>query len=163
MLRNFCFLPDHFVMLLKILIVMGVTYFFEFMGFILSWIYGADAVWKYFVFNNIVNALQGVLIFIVLICKRPVLRQFNSNWTFFKEKRLSGKMSLNTRSSSTKDCEDNYCNFTVGHHHRTDSNNICGIAGRYTTSTSTSNFSTNSNVSIITKVNTDSSEGSYDK
>ena len=163
MLRNFCFLQDHFVMLLKIFVVMGVTYFFEFMGFILSWIYGTDAVWKYFVFNNIVNALQGVLIFIVLICKRSVLRQMKSKWTFSKEERLSGRISLNTPSSSTKECDDKYRTFTIGHHYRTDVNNLCGIAGKYSTSTSTSNLSTKSNVSITTKDKTDNSKGFYDK
>ena len=56
---------------------MGVTYFFEFVGFILSWLYGTEKVWKYLVFNNIVNALQGVLIFVVLICKRPIWKMLN--------------------------------------------------------------------------------------
>ena len=54
---------------------MGVTYFFEFLGFILSWIYGNERVENYLVVNNIINALQGVFIFMVLICKRTILKK----------------------------------------------------------------------------------------
>ena len=44
-------------------------------GFTLSWIYGRDRVWKYFVFNDVINLLQGVFIFFVLVCKPSVLSQ----------------------------------------------------------------------------------------
>ena len=57
---------------------MGVTYFFEFLGFILSWIYGNELVENYLVVNNIINALQGVFIFMVLICKRTILEKLVS-------------------------------------------------------------------------------------
>ena len=76
-------------MLLKIFVVMGVTYFFEFVGFILSWLYGSEKVWKYLVFNNIVNALQGVLIFVVLICKRPIWNMLSSKAADVKNVLLS--------------------------------------------------------------------------
>ena len=67
-------------MLLKIFIVMGVTYFFEFLGFILSWIYGDERVENYFILNNIVNALQGVFIFVVLICKKTIFKKLISKF-----------------------------------------------------------------------------------
>ena len=38
-----------------------------------SWIYDRERVWKYFVFNDVINLLQGLLIFIVLVCKKSVL------------------------------------------------------------------------------------------
>ena len=44
-------------------------------GFTLSWIYGRDRVWRYFVFNDVINLLQGVFIFFVLVCKPSVLSQ----------------------------------------------------------------------------------------
>ena len=57
---------------------MGVTYFFEFLGFVLSWIYGNELVENYLVVNNIINALQGVFIFMVLIFKRTILKKLVS-------------------------------------------------------------------------------------
>ena len=56
------------------------TYIYTFLalfpiGFTLSWIYGRDRVWRYFVFNDVINLLQGVFIFFVLVCKPSVLSQ----------------------------------------------------------------------------------------
>ena len=64
---------NNFKVIFKIFVIMGVTWFSELFGFILSWICGRDKVWKYFVLNDIINLLQGVLIFIVLICKPSVM------------------------------------------------------------------------------------------
>ena len=64
---------NNFKVIFKIFVIMGVTWFSELFGFILSWICGRDKVWKYFVLNDIINLLQGVLIFIVLICKPSVI------------------------------------------------------------------------------------------
>lgn len=67
---------NNFKVILKIFVIMGVTWFSELFGFILSWIYGRDAVWKYFVLNDVINLLQGVCIFLVLVCKPSVLGKF---------------------------------------------------------------------------------------
>ena len=64
---------NNFKVILKLFVIMGITWFSELFGFIMSWIYGRDQVWKYFVFNDIVNLSQGVFIFIILICKSSVL------------------------------------------------------------------------------------------
>ena len=66
---------QNFKVILKLFVIMGITHFSELIGFTLSWIYGRDQVWKYFVFNDMINLLQGVLIFIVLVCKPSVLSQ----------------------------------------------------------------------------------------
>lgn len=66
---------QNFKVILKLFVVMGITHFSELIGFTLSWIYGRDRVWRYFVFNDVINLLQGVFIFFVLVCKPSVLSQ----------------------------------------------------------------------------------------
>ena len=66
---------NNFKIIFKMFVIMGITWFSELFGFALSWVYGRDRVWKYFVFNDIINLSQGVLIFIVLICKPSVLNK----------------------------------------------------------------------------------------
>ena len=66
---------DVILVIFKMFIIMGMTWFSELFGFALSWSIGRDKVWKYFVFNDMINLLQGVLIFIVLICKPSVLNK----------------------------------------------------------------------------------------
>ena len=66
---------NNFKIIFKMFIIMGMTWFSELFGFALSWSIGRDKVWKYFVFNDMINLLQGVLIFIVLICKPSVLNK----------------------------------------------------------------------------------------
>ena len=94
---------------------MGVTYFFDFAGFILNWIYGKDIVWKYFVFNNIANALQGLLIFTALICKKSMLDKVKrfmveQRKSEFREYQLqtpnSNKCSKQSSSSMSKSGSD---------------------------------------------------------
>jgi len=41
-------------------------------GFLVKWIFGEEATWKYTVFNDLLILLQGVLVFVVLVCKRSV-------------------------------------------------------------------------------------------
>ena len=50
---------NNFKVIFKIFVIMGVTWFSELFGFILSWICGRDKVWKYFVLNDIINLLQA--------------------------------------------------------------------------------------------------------
>ena len=72
---------NNFKVIFKIFVIMGLTWFSELFGFLLSWVYGRENVWKYFVLNDIINLLQGVLIFIALICKPTVLgRCIPENW-----------------------------------------------------------------------------------
>ena len=121
-------------MLLKIFVVMGVTYFFEFIGFILSWIYGKEHVWMYLVVNNIINALQGVLIFAVLICKRPILHKLSSKWSSFNETLLSEKMSsLRSVSNNTRNTGRTSVGDKLDLNQPTDVVILCGISGKYST------------------------------
>ncbi len=64
---------DQIRVIAKLFVVMGVTWMSEFVLFLCSWIFGKDAVWKYFVVNDVLNLSQGILIFIVLVCKRSVI------------------------------------------------------------------------------------------
>ncbi len=57
----------------KLFVVMGITWMSEFVAFLLEWILGPDAVWKYTIFNDVVNLSQGILIFAVLVCKKTTL------------------------------------------------------------------------------------------
>ena len=135
-------------MLLKIFVVMGVTYFFEFIGFILSWIYGKENVWKYLVVNNIINALQGVLIFVVLICKRPILHKLGTKWSSFNAISLSEKMSsVRSMSNNTRNTERTSVGDKIDSNHPTDVVILCGISGKYSTPSFESNSTTTTNVS----------------
>ena len=93
---------NNFKVIFKIFVIMGVTWFSELFGFILSWICGRDKVWKYFVLNDIINLLQGVLIFIVLICKPSVI----GKWPFWAKipnptkKKISVCTPVNTKDTS---------------------------------------------------------------
>ena len=51
---------------------MGVTWLSEFVNFVSGWIFGEDNIWKYVFFNDIINLSQGILIFLVLVCKKTV-------------------------------------------------------------------------------------------
>ena len=137
----------HCFMLLKIFIVMGVTYFFEFIGFILSWKYGNETVGKYFIVNNIVNALQGVLIFVVLICKKSILKKMSSQWKnwkksfVFKKSTKTEQSMINQRSSREKN------SLNTGSNHPTDIIILAGISGKYSTSSIMSSSTTVTNLS----------------
>ena len=134
-------------MLLKIFVVMGVTYFFEFIGFMLSWIYGKEHVWKYLVVNNIINALQGVLIFVVLICKRPVLHKLSTKWSSFNAISLSEKIpSVRSISGSTRNTERTSVGDKIDFNHPTDVVILCGISGKYSTPSFESNSTTPNNI-----------------
>ena len=141
-------ISEHSLMLLKIFIVMGVTYFFEFVGFTLSWIYGKDKVWKYLVVNNIVNALQGVLIFAVLICKRSILQKMSNRWVNLKRISLSEKVSLRPHSKTSKRSNNSSDgDIKIGSSNPTDVIILCGVSGKYSTSSMLSTATTATNVS----------------
>lgn len=80
---------SNFKVVLKIFVIMGVTWFSELFGFILSWIYGRNKVWKFFVLNDVINLLQGVFIFIVLVCKSSVFSQLWPGLNKNREKKIS--------------------------------------------------------------------------
>ena len=66
---------NRFWVIAKLYVVMGGTWLFEVTGFLLAWKYGSDSVWKYQIASYTVNALQGVLIFAALICKRDIFKR----------------------------------------------------------------------------------------
>ena len=136
-------------MLLKIFVVMGVTYFFEFVGFILSWLYGSEKVWKYLVFNNIVNALQGVLIFVVLICKRPIWKMLSSKAADVKSVLLSKRVFVRPGFSNNEVSPPNSIRTTTESNHPTDVVMLYGISGKYSTSSMVSTSTTTTEISNI--------------
>ena len=135
-------------MLLKIFIVMGVTYFFEFVGFILSWLYGTEKVWKYLVFNNIVNALQGVLIFVVLICKRPIWKMLSSKAADVKSVLVHTNVFSHPRLNDEVS-PPNSIRATTESNHPTDVVMLYGISGKYSTSSMVSTSTTTTEISNI--------------
>ena len=66
---------NRFWVIAKLYVVMGGTWLFEVTGFLLAWKYGSDVMWKYQIASYTVNALQGVLIFAALICKRDIFKR----------------------------------------------------------------------------------------
>ena len=95
---------NNFKVIFKIFVIMGVTWFSELFGFILSWIFGREQVWKYFVLNDIINLLQGVLIFIVLICKPSVMGKWMPSLPIpsatAKKHKISVCTPVNTKDTS---------------------------------------------------------------
>ncbi len=66
---------DQIWIIVKLFVIMGVTWMSEFVNFLLGWIIGDDVVWKYTIFNDIINLSQGLLIFFVLVCKKKIFRR----------------------------------------------------------------------------------------
>ncbi|XP_001951628.2 G-protein coupled receptor Mth2 [Acyrthosiphon pisum] len=76
--RNVDHEKQRFMLYLKLFIVMGVTWLAE----IISWASGSNGSEKYWYVTDIGNSLQGVLIFLIFVCKKRVFK-------FIKQKTLS--------------------------------------------------------------------------
>ena len=134
-------------MLLKIFIVMGVTYFFEFFGFILSWIYGhSERIENYFIANNIVNALQGVFIFVVLICKRPILKKL-VNQCMLCKKSLILKPSVTKMNANEPELDHVSNHIDMNPKQSTDMIALSKMSGKYSTSSIISHATSVTNIS----------------
>ena len=134
-------------MLLKIFIVMGVTYFFEFFGFILSWIYGhSERIESYFIANNIVNALQGVFIFVVLICKKPILKKLITQCTLCK-KSVILKPSKTKLNANEPELDHVSKHVDMNPKQSTDMIALSKMSGKYSTSSILSHATSVTNIS----------------
>jgi len=98
-----------FLLFVKLFVVMGVLWIFE----VLSWaatVYNKENkdLWEnIFTVSDVINAFQGVLIFIIFTCKRNTCRQLEGKFkkftTFLEEKRGGngiGQSTLNKGRSS---------------------------------------------------------------
>ncbi len=81
-------------LVIKLFIVMGITWMSEFVVFLLGWIFGDDVVWRYTIFNDVINLSQGILIFIVLVCKKKIMLRLRDRMGCFCGSRLSASESM---------------------------------------------------------------------
>lgn len=88
---------DQIRVILKLFVVMGVTWLSEFLTFLFSWIFGADVVWKYFVVNDILNFSQGIVIFFVLVCKKSTFLRLKER--FSRRRNLNGNANNNNNNN----------------------------------------------------------------
>jgi hypothetical protein len=94
-----------FVLFMKIFVVMGVLWVFEVISWVIE-VYVTIKFWqKVFLFFDVINALQGLWIFVIFTCKPNTCRQLEGRFkkfsVFLEEHR--GKMStvkVNRRSFS---------------------------------------------------------------
>ncbi|XP_059095848.1 G-protein coupled receptor Mth2-like [Tigriopus californicus] len=75
---------DQIRIIIKLFVIMGGTWLSEFLCFLFSWIFGMDIVWKYFLFNDLINLSQGILIFLALICNRSVIGKLKARFSCSK-------------------------------------------------------------------------------
>ena len=59
-------LTDDKKVIVKLFIVMGVTWLSEFLCFLFGWIFGQDVVWKYFALNDVINLSQVSSVILLL-------------------------------------------------------------------------------------------------
>jgi hypothetical protein len=59
----------------KVFLVMGINWLFEFLSFLAEWQWDETISKNLSYFSDMVNLLQGLLIFIVLICKPKILKK----------------------------------------------------------------------------------------
>ncbi|XP_011646698.1 G-protein coupled receptor Mth2-like [Pogonomyrmex barbatus] len=64
---------QRFSMYLKLFIVMGISWVME----IISWSIDAEIVWSAIIWypTDTINALQGLIIFIIFVCRKKIMRQ----------------------------------------------------------------------------------------
>jgi G protein-coupled receptor Mth (Methuselah protein) len=72
---------EHFKIAAKIFLIMGITWFFEILSFMLEWKWDNEKPKVIFYFNDCINLLQGVLLFVVLICKSKILKKLRQRLT----------------------------------------------------------------------------------
>ena len=90
---------SHSFVVVKVFLIMGINWFFEFLSFLAEWLWDHDMAMKISYFSDMVNLLQGLLIFIVLICKPSVLKKLKDKLI----KRPKARVSLtNNVNGETK-------------------------------------------------------------
>ncbi|XP_054276572.1 probable G-protein coupled receptor Mth-like 4 [Macrosteles quadrilineatus] len=102
---------DRFHLYLKLFIIMGINWVMELVSFFVG---GPKSVW--FV-TDLGNTLQGVLIFIIFVCKRRILRLLNEKlcpkWQIIRDTSMVGRSKVSpsrtnstTVSKTTSDLQD---------------------------------------------------------
>ena len=77
---------NHFSTAVKLYLILGINWIFEFVSFIAGWQWDQTLAKNLSYFSDVVNLLQGLLIFVVLVCNKKV-------W-----KKLKAKMSRQSES-----------------------------------------------------------------
>ncbi len=80
---------SHSFVVVKVFLIMGISWLFEFLSFLAEWLWDHDKALKLSYFSDMVNLLQGLLIFIVLICKPSVLKKLKEKFVIRPKTRVS--------------------------------------------------------------------------
>jgi hypothetical protein len=72
---------EHLKIGAKLFLIMGITWFFEFFSFLADWLWDPRQTQIISYINDCINLLQGVFIFILLICKKSILRKLKQRIT----------------------------------------------------------------------------------
>jgi hypothetical protein len=71
----------------KVFLIMGINWFFEFLSFLADWLWDEDIALNISYFSDMVNLLQGLLIFVLLILKPNIIKKLKEK--FFKRSVIS--------------------------------------------------------------------------
>ena len=102
---------EHFKIGTKIFLIMGITWFFEILSFMAEWQWDPEKAKVVSYFNDCINLLQGVLLFVVLICKRPILDKLKKKLNKGGE---SGEVSNNAGLKSDDSSNDRKASVSTG-------------------------------------------------
>ncbi|XP_060865534.1 G-protein coupled receptor Mth2-like isoform X1 [Metopolophium dirhodum] len=104
--RNVDHEKQRFMLYLKLFIVMGVNWLAE----IISWASGSNGFEKYWYVTDIGNSLQGVLIFLIFVCKKRVLNLLNKKlcprFQLFKTSTASTRTTNSTTSGNSSNTKN---------------------------------------------------------
>jgi hypothetical protein len=76
---------SHFVTILKLYAIMGINWVFEFVSFIAEWQWDEEMARNLSYLSDVINLLQGLLIFIVLVCNREVFKSLRERLSMKKD------------------------------------------------------------------------------
>ena len=94
---------EHLKIGAKLFLIMGITWFFEFFSFLADWLWDPRQTQIISYINDCINLLQGVFIFILLICKKSILRKLKQRITTGLVDPTSDHVISNGDKSSTDD------------------------------------------------------------
>jgi hypothetical protein len=85
--RNADTTQNHMSIVVKVFLIMGINWFFEFLSFLADWLWDEDIALNISYFSDMVNLLQGLLIFVLLILKPNIIKKLKEK--FFKRSVIS--------------------------------------------------------------------------
>ena len=76
---------SHFFTILKLYAIMGINWVFEFVSFIAEWQWDKEMATNLSYLSDVINLLQGLLIFIVLVCNKEVFKDLRERLSMEKD------------------------------------------------------------------------------